>query len=234
MPNMNYDIGYEICKTVDPWNSWNMLKVRGSHSYNKSLLYVFSWQKKKTHCGLVTPDCDRYLGQHWLRWWLDAWRHQAITGTNVDWSHVKSYDIHIRAISQQMPQTSISKIYLKITCLKFHSNIPGANELTLFGSIQICLGELTDRDIWHKWKMVKQFICWLGTHISMHDENIPKIYSICCGILFFIRIWLLIYPGNAFVVIKSSICLSLVVSGQVGGSFFKSFHLINTNIFKIK
>ena len=28
-----------------------------------------------------------------------------------------------------MPQSSITKICLKITCLKFHSNFPGANEL---------------------------------------------------------------------------------------------------------
>ena len=34
-------------------------------------------------------------------------RHQAITWTNVDWSSVKSSDIHVRAISQQMPQPSI-------------------------------------------------------------------------------------------------------------------------------
>ena len=34
----------------------------------------------------------------------------------------------IRAISQEMPQPSITKIYLKITYLKFHSNFPGANE----------------------------------------------------------------------------------------------------------
>ena len=38
-------------------------------------------------------------------------------------------DILIRAISQEMPQTSISKVHLKITYLKFHSNFPGANEL---------------------------------------------------------------------------------------------------------
>ena len=56
---------------------------------------------------------------------------QAITWTNVDWSSVKSSDLHIRAISQEMPQPSISKICLKITCLKFHSNFPGANELKL-------------------------------------------------------------------------------------------------------
>ena len=54
----------------------------------------------------------------------------AITWTNVDWSSVKSSDIHIRAISQEMPQPSITKIRLKMTYLKFNSNFPGANELT--------------------------------------------------------------------------------------------------------
>ena len=44
--------------------------------------------------------------------------------------HLKSSDIHIRAISQEMPQPSITKIHLKITYLEFHSNFPRANELT--------------------------------------------------------------------------------------------------------
>ena len=39
----------------------------------------------------------------------------------------------IRAISQEMPQLSITKICLKITCLKFHPNFPGANELKTTG-----------------------------------------------------------------------------------------------------
>ena len=50
--------------------------------------------------------------------------------TNVDWSSRKSSDIHIRAISQEMPQASITKIHLKITYLKLHSNIPGGSELS--------------------------------------------------------------------------------------------------------
>ena len=59
--------------------------------------------RELTYCGLVMPDGDRDLGQHWLRQWIVAWRHQAITWTNVDWSSMKFSDIHIRAISQQMP-----------------------------------------------------------------------------------------------------------------------------------
>ena len=73
-----------------------------------------------THCGLVKPYGNRDLGQHWLRQWLVAWQHQAITWTNVDWSSVKFSDIHIRAISQEVPQPSVTKIHLKITYLWFH------------------------------------------------------------------------------------------------------------------
>ena len=56
-----------------------------------------------THWGLVTPYGDRDLGQHWLSLWLVAWRHQAITWTNVDLS-VRSSDIHVRANSQEITQ----------------------------------------------------------------------------------------------------------------------------------
>ena len=47
-------------------------------------------------------------------------------------SEVQWRDIHIRAISQEMPQPSLTKICLKITCLKFHSNFPGGNELKCY------------------------------------------------------------------------------------------------------
>ena len=58
-----------------------------------------------------------------------CWRYQAITWTNVVWSSVKSSDIHIKSITQEMHQPSITKICLKITCLQFNSNFPGANKL---------------------------------------------------------------------------------------------------------
>ena len=46
-------------------------------------------------------------------------------------SSVKSTDIHIRAISLEMPQPAITKICLKFTYLKFDLNFPGANELMM-------------------------------------------------------------------------------------------------------
>ena len=105
--------------------------VMCSKMTNSNLQLHLSTAYELTHCGLVTPYGGRDLGQHWLRQWLVAWRHQANTWTNVDWSSVKSSDIHIRAISQAMPQPSITKICLKITYSKFHLNFPGANKLNL-------------------------------------------------------------------------------------------------------
>ena len=64
--------------------------------------------------------------------------HQAITWTNVDLSSVRSSDIHLRVVSQKIPQPSVTKISLKTAYLKFHSNHPGVNELTgWIGMIQI-------------------------------------------------------------------------------------------------
>ena len=51
---------------------------------------------------------------------LVAWRHQAITRTNVDLSSVRSSDIFLGTISQQVTQPSITVIGLKSTHLKFH------------------------------------------------------------------------------------------------------------------
>ena len=106
-----------------------------------------TWALFDTQCIVLSWDCSRYhmiislwpsdaiwrqkyLGQYWLRWWFVAWQHQAVTWINVDWSSVRSSDIHIRAFSQERPQPWITKIRLKITYLKLHSNFPGANELS--------------------------------------------------------------------------------------------------------
>ena len=49
---------------------------------------------------------------------------EAITWTNVDLSSVKSSDNPLAAISQEIPEPSVTKIRLKIDCLKSHSNLP--------------------------------------------------------------------------------------------------------------
>ena len=64
----------------------------------------------KTHCGLVTPNGDKDLDQHWLRQWLAAWRHQAITWTNADVSSMEFCSIPQTTILQEALKSSIRKI----------------------------------------------------------------------------------------------------------------------------
>ena len=75
----------------------------------------FEPNKPLTHCGLVTPYDDR---------------NQAITWTNIDGSISEVQWHSYWAISHKMPQPPVTKICLKITSLKLHSNFAGANKLT--------------------------------------------------------------------------------------------------------
>ena len=63
--------------------------------------------------------------------WVMAWclRVLSITGTNVDYSSVRSSNTHFRTILQEICQPSINKISLNITYLIFHSNALEGNEL---------------------------------------------------------------------------------------------------------
>ena len=63
-----------------------------------------------------------------MAWCLTAPSHYL----NQCWlvSSERSKDIHLRRISQEISQASTTKVNLKITWIKIHSNLPGANELT--------------------------------------------------------------------------------------------------------
>ena len=64
----------------------------------------------------MAPYGDTNLGHYWLRQWL-AWRHQAITGTNVHVSSKMSSDIHRRAIKNVL-MNLISDVCSVIILLK--------------------------------------------------------------------------------------------------------------------
>ena len=82
---------------------------------------VFSTRQWQVQCGWVWQQTRLKT--------IGAWQHQTITWTNADLSSVRSIDINLRTILQEMPQPSITKFSLKIIYLKFLSNLPGANEL---------------------------------------------------------------------------------------------------------
>ena len=112
-----------------------------------------------TQCGLMTPYGGRDPFQHWFRYWLVAWRHLAITWTNVDLPSLRSGDVHVRAISLETSQPSFTKICLKIISLRFYWNFPGANELTERQFPKLNLQPVLWREKWFDWDDSKKNIC---------------------------------------------------------------------------
>ena len=88
------------------------------------IFFVYSIQNFSTNCGLVMPCGDIDLGQHWFRQWLDAWRHHAITRTNIDLSLIRFCSIHLHSVSKVI----FSKLNLKIIPLKLLLYLPGVHE----------------------------------------------------------------------------------------------------------
>ena len=89
-----------------------------------------NWQKSingLTHHPLVIPYGDRDLSEHWLRQWLIAWWHQAITRTNDFWL-VRFCEINPRAMSQHVSKLLFCIMILKIVLLTLLPHTPGAND----------------------------------------------------------------------------------------------------------
>ena len=97
-----------------------------------------------THWPLVTPYGDRDLGQLWLTLWLVAWRHQAITWTNVDLSTLRSYGIHPRALSWEDLKIHTNKTRMKFEFLKSHPDLLGTNELMCHAAFYNAFVNITD------------------------------------------------------------------------------------------
>ena len=106
--------------------AYNWVKI--NEKYDKlSVLQNRSWRRHHSQIVALWRHMVQRSGSTMVQ--VMAWRHQAITWTNVDWSSLTSSDIHMRAVSQEMLQASVTKLSLKIIYLKFYSNLPGANEL---------------------------------------------------------------------------------------------------------
>ena len=78
-----------------------------------------------THCGLAIKYGVIELGrQHWFRWWIAAWRHQAITWTNVDSLSKVFCGIHLKASSKEVLINWIRNLCYDVT-----THLPGTSEL---------------------------------------------------------------------------------------------------------
>ena len=108
-----------------------------------------------THCVLAAPYGDMYLGSYWLRYWLVAWRHQAITWTNIDLSSM---------VFCYLPQF-----------LRKYPRVLGFNEYVNWSNHTIYL-KITFEAWWHH--QVETFsallaICAVNSPIITHHRWIP-------------------------------------------------------------
>ena len=71
------------------------------------------------------------LSQHWLRWWLVAWQHRAITWITVNLTPRVLYKIRTRTLSEELLMNLIRNIFSGFTRLELLPHLPGANELML-------------------------------------------------------------------------------------------------------
>ena len=112
-------------KAVVPGTNIPIIKIRLSWI---GLIFVMGTPRRRFSCGI-------YMRQRTRSWLVQvkriAWRYQAITWTSVKLSSVRSSNIHLRAISQELPQPSINKISFKFAYIKLCPNLLGANGLTM-------------------------------------------------------------------------------------------------------
>ena len=118
---------YKILDWYSSGDEISILYITTTLLPNQRLLTLLI-NKSLTQRGLVSRYGDIGLGQHWLRLWL-AWRHKAITWTNVTLLINEFRRIYLRAISQWVSQMIFYMMSLKIVLLKFLPYIPGAYEL---------------------------------------------------------------------------------------------------------
>ena len=77
---------------------------------------------------------------------------------NISSGNVRSNDIHLIVISQDIPQTSITEFSLKIAYVTFQSNLPGDNEL-IWSMFYFCnCSDVWDVMLWMIfWAVLKDF-----------------------------------------------------------------------------
>ena len=98
--------------------------------YDYSLVYEFRQYVKLhlNHYAPMTPYGDIHWGQHWVKKWLVAWRHNAIAWNNVDFFLTKFCDIHLRAISQIVAKLLVCIISWKSILLRIMPHLSKANK----------------------------------------------------------------------------------------------------------
>ena len=78
---------------------------------------------------------DTDLDQNWLRYWLVAWRHQAITWSNNDFSRVRFCGIHSRKNALWVAKVLFCIVNFKIKLWQLLPRLSGVSGLNLLISL---------------------------------------------------------------------------------------------------
>ena len=159
---------------------------------------------------------DTNLGQHWLRQWLVARWHHAITWINDDQTPVRSYDIQVRAISQEMLTIWVGELQIQdYSCISQggRCQVPGARTLTckcmvsqlggfIFWNIYIYIygrsRQYSPTRVLNAMLILKIF---LSIYMYLYMYIYIYIYSLCAG---HYSIKYSIYPQNVYANIHQS------------------------------
>ena len=123
-----------MCWIIDKKSNHHEIGKADNHFWSQKFCKAYAWNAL-SHCGSVTPytkikqfKIGATLAQVMACYLLAPSCY--LNQCNY-LSSVRSNDL--RAVSLEIPQTSITKISFKITSLKFQSNLPGASKFTHSG-----------------------------------------------------------------------------------------------------
>ena len=136
-----------------------------------------------THCSLVTPFGDMYLGPHWFSCYLACWRHQTITWTHVDFSSMGCYEIshesNFTATTQATLHNELGNFILKLLL-----HLLGANELRQLINAVINHGKDQERilvfPVDNIWKYTSSYLTILTTSDWRHRSGSTLVQVMAC------------------------------------------------------
>ena len=99
---------------------FSLKKIRSTYPQNRGHLFRPKCVNSILFNSLWLSDAIRRsnLGQHWIRLWLVAWRHQPISRISIDLSSVRSCAIYQKAIALEMLMKMVPKLHLKTVLIK--------------------------------------------------------------------------------------------------------------------
>ena len=95
-----------------------------------------TWRARLTHWGRETYICVNKRGHHWFRYWLVAFRRQAIIWTNAGLLSIGPLRTYFTEILIKIQQISLKKVHLKISYAKWRPSCLGLSLLKVPWSFQ--------------------------------------------------------------------------------------------------